>query len=149
MLSPAAPLGGTMSCLHAPTRPASLLAALFALTCLGLVAAGCSSKSTGAPAVVTGPTFNLSFPANGVSHEVQFNDVGSWDYHCIPHQSVGMTGTIVVDANSTVDSLPAGPVQVGGGTGFQFVPQVVTIKPGGHVRWVNFSGATNHTVTRQ
>jgi plastocyanin len=114
---------------------------------LTLLAAGCSSKSSSAPAVVSGPTFNLSFPATGVSHELQFTDVGSWDYHCIPHQGMGMTGTIVVDASSAVDSL-ANPVQVGGGTGLQFVPQVVTIKPGGHVRWVNVSGLTIHTVTR-
>jgi plastocyanin len=132
---------------HTPAPLASLVVLLITVGGLILLAAGCSSKSSNAPAVVSGPTFNLSFPATGVSHELQFNDVGSWDYHCNSHQNVGMTGTIVVDASSSAESL-ATPVQVGGGTGFQFIPQVVTIKPGGHVRWVNFSGFTNHTVTR-
>ena len=133
-----------MSHQHTPTRIASSVAALSALACLSLLAVGCSSKSSSAPAVVSGPAFNFSFPATGVSHQLQFTDVGSWGYHCIPHASV-MTGTVIVDASSVVDSAL---VQVGPGTATVFQPSSVTIKQNGFVRWVNTGSMTIHTVTR-
>lgn len=33
----------------------------------------------------------------GASFEHTFNDVGEFDYFCIPHQSLGMTGTVTVE----------------------------------------------------
>ena len=135
-----------MSRQHISTPLASLVATLIAIAVLALLAAGCSSKSTGAPAVTTGgPTFNFTFPANGVSHQLQFTDVGSFNYRCATHGV--MTGTINVSTSATMDSLP-NPVQVAPGGVLTFSPGTVTIRPNGFVRWVNFSGATNHTVTR-
>lgn len=135
-----------MSLQHIPTRPLFIVTALFALACVAVLAVGCSSKSSSAPSgSSSGPALGFSFPATGVSHQFQFTTVGSWAYHCIPHQASGMTGTVIVDASSVVDSVL---VQVGGGSGFQFVPASVTIKQNGFVRWVNVSSFTNHTVTR-
>ena len=141
-----------MSRQHVSTRPASFVAALLALAGVAMLAGSCSSKSSSAPSGNTGgPTLAFTFPAGGTpanpgtSHQSQFTAVGSWDYHCIPHQTRGMTGTVLVDPSSVVDSAL---VQVGGGSGFQFVPPSVTIKQNGFVRWVNVSSATNHTVTR-
>ena len=137
-----------MSRQHTSTPLATLVATLIAVAALAVFAAGCSSKSTGAPPVTTtGPTFNFTFPANGVSHQLQFTDVGTWGYRCLTHGGAPyyMTGTVVVDGASVVDSAL---VQVGAGSGFQFVPSSVTIKPNGFVRWVNMTSATNHTATR-
>lgn len=134
-----------MSRKHAGTPLASLVRTLIGVAALTLLAAGCSGKSSSAPAVVAGPAFNFSFPGTGVSHQLQFTDVGSWGYHCIPHQSLGMTGTVIVDASSAVDSAL---VQVGPGIATVFQPSSVTIKPNGFVRWVNTGSMTNHTVTR-
>lgn len=123
-----------------------------ALLSAAALAPGCSSKGgTSTNPTVTGPTFDFSFPAAGTSHELTFTDVGSWDYRCITHGSLGMTGTVVVSTTSTNDSIPGG-VAVGfndGSTQFNFNPKVVTIKPGGKVRWVLAPGAfLTHTVTR-
>lgn len=134
-----------MFCQHLPTRSTSIVAALFALACVAMLAGGCSKKSSSAPAGGSGgPALGFTFPATGVSNQFTFTTVGSWDYHCIPHQASGMTGTVIV-ATAGADSAL---VQVGGGSGFQFVPASVTIKQGGYVRWVNVSSFTNHTVTR-
>lgn len=130
---------------HTPALLTVLVVMSIAVGGLALLAGGCSSKSSGAPAIVSGPSFNFSFPATGVSHQLQFTEAGSWDYHCIPHQSFGMTGTVIVDAASVVDSAL---VQVGPGTATVFQPSSVTIKVNGFVRWVNTGSMTIHTVTR-
>ncbi len=114
---------------------------------------GCSSKksSTSPAPVAGGPTFSFTFPAAGTAsvvgtqHIVTFTDAGSWGYYCIPHQGLGMTGTVVVDASSSNDSAY---VQVGAGGGLVFSPATVTIKVGGTVRFANVSAMTIHTVTR-
>jgi plastocyanin len=135
-----------MSRQHTSTPLAALVATLTVVAVLAPFAAGCSSKDAGAPAVTTtGPTFNFTFPANGVSHEVQFPAVGSFNYRCATHGV--MTGTINVSTSATMDSLP-NPVQVAPGGVLTFSPSTVNIRPNGFVRWVNFSGATNHTATR-
>lgn len=119
-----------------------------ALVTLGI---GCSKKSSNAPAAITGPTFSFTFPAGGTLssvgtvHTQTFSEAGTFNYRCIPHESGGMTGTVVVDAGSSVDSVF---VQVGSGAGFSFTPQTATIKVGGSIRWANVSAMTNHTVTR-
>ena len=129
-----------------------LARAIPALVLVAAIGTGCSSKSsnTTAPAPVPGPNFSYAFPATGTSNKRVFTatEVGSWDYHCIPHQSAGMVGTVVVVAGTPVDSAV---VQVGfNGTGqdFKFFPSTVTIHAGGYVRWVNASSLTTHTVTR-
>lgn len=139
-----------MMALSARSLPATALVLAAALV------AGCSNNSSSSTAPtppVTGPTFSFAFPAAGtvaVPGTSNFRiftsgEVGTWAYRCIPHGSAGMTGTVVVDAASTIDSAF---VQVGAGNALAFSPSTVTIKPGGRVRWANVSSMTNHTVTR-
>ncbi len=131
-----------MRSFHTP-RAARLAVMLAVAVLLGC---GKSSDSTAPPPGVTGPTFNLTFPAagpNGTSHELTFTDIGTWNYQCTPHGASGMTGSITVAA--------AGPDSVAGGVSivnFAFNPQNVTIKQGGKVRWHNESNRTDHTATR-
>jgi plastocyanin len=123
--------------------------------------AGCSSSSNSTappPNNVVGPTFSLAFPAAGTpaspgtSNRLFFHgaDVGSWNYHCIPHQSLGMVGTI----NVTVGAAESALVLVGvddspqHNAAFHFSPATVTIDTGGYVRWANASSMTIHTATR-
>ena len=96
-----------------PIRPRFHLLLALAVLVVVALAESCSKKSSTAPnQMVTGPTFNFTFPQTGTSHEFMFPDAGSWDYRCIPH-SPGMSGTVIVDAGSANDSVLAGPVQVG------------------------------------
>ncbi len=127
------------------TRSLSPIVAALALVCAGALFASCSKKDSTSPPVVTGPTFNFTFPLTGTSHQFTFNTVGSWNYACSPHGSSGMAGTVIVSGSSLVDSVV---VQVGAGGAFVYSPSTVTIKTGGSVRWVNVSGTLNHTVTR-
>ncbi|MEO5989691.1 MAG: plastocyanin/azurin family copper-binding protein [Candidatus Eisenbacteria bacterium] len=126
-------------------RLAWLVAAMGAIGVL----VGCSSSKSTAPTPPGGVsiTFTFSFPAVGSSSSKVFASAGSFDYHCIAHQSLGMTGTVVVDATASADSAL---VEVGSGGTNVFVPASVTIKPGGLVRWVRPAGvsATNHTASR-
>ena len=125
----------------------SLALALFAA-----VLASCSNNSDSTSPVppVTGPTFNLAFPAAGTagtpgtSNRLFFHDVGAWAYHCIPHGSSGMVGTV----NVVVGAADSAFVQVGAGNALVFSPSTVTVDTGGYVRWANVSGMTNHTVSR-
>ena len=126
-------------------RTRRITLALLLVTALA-AAAGCSEdKSSTAPPVVSGPTFNLTFPAQGTSQAVTFITVGSWSYRCEPHATGGMTGTVNVEVASPNDSVV---VAVGPSDSLVFRPSTVTIKSGGYVRWVNQSTMTNHTVTR-
>ena len=127
----------------------------------GLVVAGfaaavylssCSSSKSSAPTAPGGGgggggtvNFSFSFPNVGSSSSQVFATAGSYAYHCNAHQGSGMTGTVMVDAGSAMDSAL---VQVGMG-GNLFTPATVTIKPGGLVRWARPSGtASNHTAVR-
>ena len=131
-------------------RPARLLVVLVITLAIAGVA-GCSKSgdSTSSAPPVTGPTFSVSFPASGASQQITFTDIGSWTYHCIPHQSSGMTGTVVVDAGAADDSAS---VKVGADSltanVLRFSPPTVRIRPGGHVRWYNVSSMMIHTVSR-
>jgi len=89
-----------------------------------------------------GTSFNLGPFAIGQSAQLTFANAGTFGYHCITHQSLGMVGTVQVDASGADSAL----VQVGA-SGYTFTPSTAHIKPGGHVRWVNASGMTDHTVT--
>jgi plastocyanin len=120
---------------------------------LAVTLASCGSKSSTSPAgggsgPPTGPTFNLVFTAQGASQSFTFPDAGSWGYHRNPHGSIGMTGTVVVSAAGADSDTVAVGVNGSGGAAFVFTPSTVTIKPGGHVRWINRSTMVNHTVTR-
>ena len=125
----------------------------FAAAVVAAALSGCSNNDSSSPTPpVTGPTFSFAFPtagaeppgAPGTSNKLVFNDVGTWNYHCIPHGPQGMVGSVTVLAGGPADSAT---VKVGSG-GFQFVPSAVTIHQGGYVRWFNVSGLTTHTVSR-
>jgi plastocyanin len=120
---------------------------LAAWLCIATVA-GCSGgggKSTapaGGGSNSGGELFDLGPFALGQSAQLTFVNASTIPYHCNSHRSEGMTGTVQVDA-SGADSLL---VQIGAG-GDRFVPALAHVRPGGHVRWVNVSNMTNHTVT--
>ena len=90
----------------------------------------------------TGTTFNFGPFALGQSVTLAFPNAGTFGYHCTPHRAMGMTGTVQVDATGA-DSTA---VQIGA-IGLSFSPSTAHIRPGGHVRWVNVSNLTVHTVT--
>jgi plastocyanin len=89
-----------------------------------------------------GTSFNLGPFAIGQSAQLTFTNAGTFGYHCITHRSLGMVGTVQVDASGADSAL----VQVGA-SGYTFTPATAHVKPGGHVRWVNASSMTDHTVT--
>jgi len=126
--------------------------ALVAIALVGLLGAAACSKSSsptspygggggggggGAPVLSLGP-FGLSQSA-----KVVFANAGTFGYHCIPHQSMGMVGTVQVDAAGADSQL----VQIGPTGLLSFNPATAHIKPNGYVRWVNVSSFTIHTVT--
>lgn len=115
------------------------------LVLLGLAA--CKSGSTtdpygGGGGGNPGTHFNLGPFAAGQSLSFTFTTAGTFPYHCVPHASMGMRGTVQVDAAGADSAL----VQIGA-SGYSFTPSTAHIKPGAAVRWVNASSLTNHTVT--
>jgi plastocyanin len=136
----------------------SMLWLTFAASITGLVVLGaCSGKSSkstapygnttggtgGTGGGTTGTTFNLGPFALGQSVEFIFPDAGTFGYHCIPHQGSGMTGTVTVDVAGADSQV----VSIGPGNTLTFSPTSAHIKPAGHVRWLNVSSSTMHTVT--
>lgn len=121
---------------------AGLAAAVYLVSCA-------SSGGGGSPTSPGGGTvsFSFTFPSVGSSSSQVFATAGNYAYHCNAHQGVGMTGAVVVDAGSAVDSAI---VNVGSGSTNVFAPSSVTIKPGGLVRWVRPAGvsASNHSAVR-
>jgi len=130
-----------------PRRARALILAAF----LVLIAACSKSNSPTSPygggggggGGVPGTQFNFGPFAVGQSVRHDFASAAVFGYHCIPHQAMGMVGTVTVDA-AGADSLV---VQIGSGGGFTFTPSNAHIKPGGYVRWVNVSNSSVHTVT--
>ena len=118
-------LGGA-ACYNAPTSPYG----------------GGGGSAGGGGGVGGGTTFNLGPFGVSQSAKFTFPNAGTFGYHCIPHRAMGMVGTVQVDG-SGADSLV---VQIAA-SGLTFSPATAHIKTGGYVRWVNASGATNHTVT--
>lgn len=47
--------------------------------------------------------WNYAFTATGDSYSCTFHTAGSYSYHCTPHQSLGMVGTITVAAQSAAN----------------------------------------------
>src|SRR5262245_7670264 len=124
----------------------SVLLLVALLATLGIAACLKSSSPT-APVGAgsgggAGARFNLGPFARGQSAQVTFPDAGTFGYHCISHANMGMLGTVQVVAGAADSAL----VQIGA-SGFSFSPSTAQIRPGGHVRWVNASTLTNHTVT--
>jgi plastocyanin len=137
-----------MSSLHYPHRRAVLVSLLASLVLL-LVIAACSKNNSptnpyggGGGGGTAGSQFNLGPFALNQSALFTFASAGTYPYHCITHANMGMRGSVQVDA-AGADSAT---VQIAA-SGFTFTPATAHIKPGGHVRWVNASNLTNHTVT--
>ena len=123
-----------------PTRIA-LVSAAAILSLSVAVMAGCSKKSN--PVAPSGggggggnTPFNSGVLSTGAIFQRVFPTAGSVGYHCTPHQSSGMTGTITISASDTTSFVH---VIVGPSGQLVFSPSSVTIKPGGTVHW--------HTVT--
>ena len=74
---------------------------------------------------------------SGTSFTNTFNAPGTYGYYCIPHQSAGMVGEVVVAPPPTVITV--------GGTSPIFTPHIVNIQQGGQVVWQWASGG--HSVT--
>ena len=135
----------------APRRP---VRALVAATLFALLAIASCSKSYsptapyggggggGGGGGTGGTQLNFGPFATGQSASFTFASAGTFGYHCIPHRAMGMTGEVLVDGTGADSAL----VQIAA-SGFSFTPATAHIKPGGHVRWVNASTLTNHTVT--
>ena len=141
---------GTIVTPHRRRNQALVLTTMLAL--LVIAACGKSSSPTapygggggggGGGGTGGGTVFSFGPFAQGQSASFTFPTAGTFGYHCIPHQAMGMVGTVQVDAAGTDSALVAI-----GASGFSFEPQTAHIKAGGHVRWVNASTLTNHTVT--
>jgi plastocyanin len=138
-----------------PKRPLLVPASLFLALIAAIFIGACSSGGSSSPTYPApggggggGTTFSLSFPATGSSQQFTFPTAGTFAYHCIPHGGSGMTGTVTVSASASADS---DTVAVGRDASYNqalsFKPNTTTIKPGGHVRWINRSSMVNHTVT--
>jgi len=105
----------------------------------------------------------------GATFEVTFTQEGTYAYFCLPHESLGMVGVVVVgDGPASVsqdflNGLQFDAVrqelakQIGSGTGGViytitmtddnvFTPAVLKVKPGDSIKWVN-AGAFPHTST--
>jgi plastocyanin len=84
---------------------------------------------------------SAGIPPGGVFQHT-FASAGSFPYHCTIHAA--MTGNnVMVNASSMNDSAF---VQIVSTATPGFNPSSVTVKPGGHVRWLNANNVT-HTVT--
>ena len=136
----------------APRYPVRTLAAVALLALLAI--ASCSKNPTspygggsgnggGGGGGGGGTAFNMGPFGLGQSASLTFANAGTFGYHCIPHRAMGMVGEVLVDAQGTDSAL----VHIGAGGGFSFTPTTAHIKAGGHVRWVNESNLTIHTVT--
>jgi plastocyanin len=105
----------------------------------GLPGCGSSSGPTTPPGGLELNSGNI--PPGGV-YQHAFANAGTFAYHCTIHAA--MTGNkVVVDAAASADSAV---VSIVSASSPGFSPSSVTIKPGGHVRWVNAHSMT-HTVT--
>jgi len=134
-----------------PDRRILVAAALFSAIAITAVIGACSSGGGGSPTSPNpgggGTTFSLSFPATGTSQKFTFPTAGTFPYHCIPHGSSGMTGTVVVNASGADSDTVAVGRDASYNPALSFKPSTTTIKPGGYVRWINRSSMVNHTVT--
>lgn len=117
--------------------------AIAAVSLLAACSKSSSPTSPGGGGNAPAP-FNLGPFALGQSAKLVFPNAGTFGYHCTPHRTSGMTGTVTVSASATLDSVV---VDIGTGNVLAFTPSSVTIRPAGYVRWVNQSSMTNHTVT--
>ena len=106
------------------------------------VAAGGGGGGMGGGGGSGGMSFSFGPFGAQQSAQLTFPNAGTFGYHCIAHQAMGMVGSVAVDAAGSDSAV----VQIGL-SGLSFSPSSAHIKPGGYVRWINVSSLTNHTVT--
>ena len=123
--------------LTVPLLAVAWVVALFAM-------ASCSKSNNSSPTNPGGGTTKElnsgTINGSGGGYQHTFPAAGSFPYYCTKH-GTGMAGSVTVSAASTTDS-----AVVLVGPGLAYNPSSITVKPGGHVRWSNNSGA-DHTVT--
>jgi plastocyanin len=66
------------------------------------------TESTGAHTTTsdTSGLWNYNFRGANDQYSCTFNMPGTYSYHCIPHQSLGMTGTVTVTGGAARPSSP-------------------------------------------
>jgi plastocyanin len=117
-----------------PVLPAALAALVLLIALLG-----CSKDKGTNPSSTAGAVFDIPLPP-GRSAVFTFDHAATHPYHCGVHPE--MTGTVNINSAATDDSAVVTVSSVAGG----FNPDPVTIKVGGHVRWVNTSASIPHSV---
>jgi len=112
-----------------------------------MIVVGCGKSSSptspyGGGGGGTNPPSNTPFNSGTLSAPSSFDHVfptaGTVGYHCNFHVSMGMVGTVVVQAGAAASATVTA-------SGTSFSPSSVTIMPGGTVHWTISSGT--HTVT--
>ncbi len=99
-----------------------------------------------------------AYPDGDVSPESTFAHTfeaeGVYEYFCVPHETAGMTGTVVVGSPSTSTTTTTSPTTTPDGSAatvelsdtLTFSPETIEVEAGSTVRWENV-GAIGHTVT--
>ena len=98
-----------------------------------------ATSGTGGGDPNAGQLFNGNITLLTPTFDHQFNTPGTFQDFCIPHETFGMTGSVVVSA-----AVAAHVVAIDDGTP-RFEPATVTIQQGQTVEWVWDTG--DHTVT--
>ena len=127
---------------HLERHPMKHGRSIFFIAAMSVVL-GCSSDDgptyPDVPSPGPGNTpFNSGLMTAPASYVRVFPSAGTVGYHCIPHASMGMTGTVTIVAGAADSAVVTA-------SGMAFAPNTVSIKPGGYVRW-NVTGGT-HSVT--
>lgn len=105
-----------------------------------MVMSGCSTNSNPYGSSGGGTIFESGTVAPGGSFTHVFTAVGVVPYHCRFHVSMGMTGTITVQAGGapSLDTIVMNAMT--------FSPAHDTIDVGDTIKWIN-SSTVNHTAT--
>ncbi len=129
--------------------PLALLVTTAAAIAALAIASGCSSKSSnptapgggGGGGGGTSATINSgTIAGNGGSFTFTFPDTGTTGYHCGIHPTIMKGNSISVTSTSPNDSMV---VQIVSTSTPGYSPSAATIRPGGHVRWVNVDGMSH------
>ena len=105
------------------------------------VAVSCSKSSPYTPpGGGGGPELNSGTLAAGAGYQHTFATAGTFGYHCAIH-GTAMAGSVTVVAGSNDSAL------VTIGPSLSYSPATVSVKPTGHVRWINSPTSSAHTVT--
>jgi plastocyanin len=115
------------------------LAALITLTLVATAAlvASCSDNTTSPVGGGGAKELDSGTLPTGASYQHTFPNPGTFNYSCTIH-GPGMAGQVIVVGGSPDSALVTITDNV-------YTPNLATVKPGGHVRWIN--NGSPHTVT--